>query len=108
VSLLSLGREVVITEKLFLWLFPSAPGTGVLYIKTALSLRLILKRRIVRVIIIIIQQWSLCFLLSMVSFMGMWLFPEEDHEPRWQDPSPEAKTPVIAALCLKVSKLMVS
>lgn len=50
---------------------------------------------------------AMCFLLSMVSFMGKGPFPEEDHEPRWQDPSPGAKTPLIPALCLKVSRVMV-
>lgn len=78
-----------------------------MYIKSVLSLRLILKRRVVRVIIII-QQLSLRFLLSMVSFMGKRPFPEEDHEPRWQDPFPGAKTSLTPALCLKVSRVMVS
>lgn len=56
---------------------------GVLCIKSVLSLQLIFKRRVLRVIIIIIQQSSLCFFLSVVSFAGGRPFPEEDLEPVW-------------------------
>lgn len=73
-SLLSLGREFVIMEELFLWLFPSTPGMSVMYIKSVLSLRLILKRRAVRVIIIIIQQLSM-FIAKHGEFLGQAALP---------------------------------
>lgn len=69
------GEEVVIMEKLFLWSFPSTPGIGVMYIKTVLTLRLILKRRAVRVITII-QEWSWHSLLSRASVVGKQPLPE--------------------------------